>query len=255
MKSVFETLENRSTTRSFKPDPVPENILAKIISTSLRAPSAGNMQNYSIIVTKDPQRRSTLSSMHFRQSQAKTAPVLLTFCADVARFSRWCALKGSEIELMNSWGLLMATGDAFILAQSLALAAESEELGVSYLGSPLSNISNFIEFFQLPKGVFPVVSIAIGYPNEEASSPVARLPVGSVVHEETYSHASDEEIVEAFETKEESEVDRYKENGAFLDGLQTLAEVYSKVKYPPDNVRAFSKNIEKKLETQGFGGP
>jgi len=251
MKSVFDTLENRRTIRQFKCDSPSDDLISKILQVATRSPSTGNMQNYSIILTRDLHRRTTLYSMHFQQEQIETAPIILTFCADVSRFTQWCKLQDRNIELNNLWGFLTAVGDSFIVAQSITLAAESAGLGTSYLGASLSNIANFIEFFELPKGVFPTVSLALGYPDECPAQP-KRLSLESILHEETYSNCSPEKLNKDFSKKEREEIARYKKRGLQNEKIDSLADIYSRMKYPPVNIRAFSKNLFTKLKSQNF---
>lgn len=97
IKTIFE---HRSV-RSYKPDPVDEALLQRILEAGTRASNTGNMQIYSIIVTTDPQIREQLSPCHFGQPMVTQAPIVLTFCVDVRRFSLWCRQRGADPQYDN----------------------------------------------------------------------------------------------------------------------------------------------------------
>ena len=77
--------------------------MEEILEAASRASTVGNMQLYSIIVTTSRELLEQLAPLHFNQPAATTAPVLLTFCADIHRFSRWCELRGAEPGYDNFW--------------------------------------------------------------------------------------------------------------------------------------------------------
>ena len=88
-------LSHRSI-RSYKPDPIPDEVLDEILHAATRGSSSGNMQTYSVIVTKDAERRAKLWEFHFEQDMIKEAPVLLTFCTDWNRMNKWCRASDAE---------------------------------------------------------------------------------------------------------------------------------------------------------------
>ena len=60
---LFETIYSARAIRRFKPDPVPEELLTRILDAAIRAPSAGNAQNWAFIVVRDPQQRHRLGAI------------------------------------------------------------------------------------------------------------------------------------------------------------------------------------------------
>lgn len=84
---MIETISRHRSVRSYKSDPVDERLLERILEAGVRASNTGNMQVYSIVVTTDPAIRQELSPCHFGQPMVTGAPVVLTFCVDVRRFS------------------------------------------------------------------------------------------------------------------------------------------------------------------------
>ena len=86
---MFETVKNRRTIRKYLPKDINPSLLNDLLETSFRASTMGGMQLYSVIVTCDAEMKEKLSPAHLNQPMVKNAPVVLTFCADFRRFSKW----------------------------------------------------------------------------------------------------------------------------------------------------------------------
>jgi nitroreductase len=65
---LFETIYSARALRRFKPDPVPEELLTGVLDAAIRAPSAGNAQNWAFIVVRDPRQRQRLGAIYRRAS-------------------------------------------------------------------------------------------------------------------------------------------------------------------------------------------
>ena len=96
--------EHRSI-RKFKSESIDQELLNRIIKAGTRSSNTGNMQLYSVVVTKDPVQKELLAPLHFNQPMVKQAPVLLTICADIRRFNRWCEERDAEAGYNNFCGL------------------------------------------------------------------------------------------------------------------------------------------------------
>ena len=161
---MIETIFRHRSVRSYKSDPVDERLLERILEAGVRASNTGNMQVYSIVVTTDPAIRQELSPCHFGQPMVTGAPVVLTFCVDVRRFSLWCRQRGAEPGYDNFVWFLSGAIDAMLAAQNICLAAESEGLGVCFLGTTIYNADRIAEVLRLPEGVLPVTTVTLGWP-------------------------------------------------------------------------------------------
>ena len=87
---MLDTIFNHKSIRKYKNDPISEKDLQEILEAGTRASTTGNMQVYSIVVTRDEEMKKKLAPTHFNQPMATQAPVVLTFCADLNRFTKWC---------------------------------------------------------------------------------------------------------------------------------------------------------------------
>ncbi len=245
---TIETLLNHKTIRNYKPDPIDDKTLNTILEAGFRASTTGNMQVYSVIVTKDEQNRKELCKLHFGQKMVEQAPVLLTFCADFNRFNKWCEQRGAEPGYDNFLSFFTASIDALLVAQNAGVAAEAYGLGICYLGTITYMADKFIEFFEMPKGVVPVASFVIGYPADDPER-ADRLPAEGVVHYEKYKDYNPEDIDRIYQEKENLPLTQklLEENQ-----LPTLAHIFTEKRYTKkDNVH-FSNVFLKVLKDQGF---
>ena len=245
---TLDTILNHKTIRNYKSDPVDEKILDKILEAGFRASTTGNMQVYSVIVTKDEEKRKELCKLHFNQKMVEQAPVLLTFCADFNRFNKWCRQRKAEPGYDNFLSFFTAAIDALLVAQNACVAAEDFGLGICYLGTTTYQADKLIDFFDLPKGVVPVTTVVVGYPAEDPEQ-AERLPAKGVVHYEKYTDYTPKDIDEIYAEKESlpETIKLLQENQ-----LETLAQIFTQNRYKkPDNVH-FSKVFLKVLEQQGF---
>lgn len=230
----------RRSIRRFTDREVPPALLDEILELAGRAPTCGNMQLYSVIVTRDAECRRRLAELHFNQPAATGAPVLLTVCADFARFTRWCEVNEADAAYDNFLSFTSAFADAMILAQQITTIAEQSGLGTCYLGTCIYNAPEIARLLRLPERmVVPVACLAIGWPDGEGVA-TERLPLRAWVHEESYRADTDEEIIDLYKVKDE-----YPANQPFVaeNGKQNLAQVFAEVRYP----RAMNEEFSAKL--------
>lgn len=248
MDKIFEILINRRTIRKYSEKDVDDALLNKILAAGIRASTTGNMQVYSIIVTRDDEIKKQLLPLHFNQKMVTEAPVLLTFCADFNRFNKWCRMRKAEPGYDNFLSFLTAAIDALLVAQTVCIAAESSGLGICYLGTTTYMAHKIIEVLKLPKGVVPVTTITLGWP-AEIPEQVDRLPLDAVIHHETYHDYSAEDIDRIYLEKEQraDSLQYIKENNK-----ETLAQVFTDVRYKKEDNVYFSRMLLKVLEEQGF---
>ncbi|MCX6230048.1 MAG: nitroreductase family protein [Bacteroidetes bacterium] len=240
-------LEHRSI-RKYKTKEIEENILNQILEAGFRASTTGNMQVYSIIVTKDQQRKDELCNYHFGQAMVKQAPVILTICADFNRFNKWCRQRNAEPGYDNFLSFMTATIDALLVAQNIAVSAESFGLGICYLGTTTYMADKIIEFFNCPKDVVPITTLVIGYP-DEAPELVDRLPYKGIVHNEYYQDYSAETIDDIYKEKE-----ALAQTQALIEEnkLDNLAQIFTNKRYTKKDNIAFSNSFLKVIEKAGF---
>ena len=244
----MECIKNRRTIRKYKADEVSVELLNQLLEESFRASTMGNMQLYSVVVTRDKAMKEKLAPSHFNQPMVTKAPVVLTFCADFNRFSKWCRCRQAEPGYDNPISFLNAMQDTLLVTQNFCTLAEAHGLGICYLGTTLYNPDKIIDVLQLPELVMPIATITVGYPDECPSQP-DRLPLAGIVHEETYCDYTPESIDEIYAYKES-----LPENHDFIkeNGKETLAQVFTDVRYKKADNEYMSEELKKTLKKQGF---
>lgn len=243
-----QILRQRRTIRKYKKMDVPQGLLDNILQTAAQASTTGNMQLYSVIVTRDEEKKKALAPAHFNQPMITAAPVVLTFCADFNRFVKWCRFRNAKPGYDNFQSFLTAAIDTVIFTQQFCTAAELEGLGICYLGTTTYNPDMIIDVLSLPKLVMPITTITVGYPDEMPQQP-DRLPSNSYIHEESYADY-DEKAIDAIYSSKEA----MPENIRFVEenNKQTLAQVFTDVRYTKQNNEIFSVKFLDTLKSQGF---
>lgn len=244
MTSYFS---ERKSVRKFSGKSVGETLLREILTKAMKAPTTGNMQLYSVVVTRDSGMLEKLAPLHFSQPATK-APVLLTVCADLYRFTRWCEVSKADAGFDNFLSFTSAFADAIIYSQQIVTIAEMEGLGTCYLGTVTYNAPEISKLLNLPRLVVPVACIALGWP-EEDGEPTERLELDGIMHEETYRRPSDTEIVDIFKIKED-----FAPNAGYVkeNNKENLAQVFAEVRYPRQMNEDFSKKFLDYLKENGI---
>jgi nitroreductase len=244
----MESMKQRRTIRRYQEKDVTPALLNELMGIACRASTVGNMQTYSVVVTRDAAMKEKLSPAHFNQPMVKKAPVVLTFCVDLNRFSKWCDQRQAIPGYDNLQWFVTGAVDALLAAQTFCVAAEEKGLGICYLGTTTYNPNQIIDALQLPKLVFPITTITLGWP-DELPEQVDRLPLEAILHQETYHDYSVEDIDRLYAYKES-----LPENLKFIaeNNKETLAQVFTDVRYKKADSELFSEILLETLKKQGF---
>jgi len=244
----MKALHSHRSLRRYKSTPIDESLLNEILQAGIRASTTGNMQVYSIIVTKSQEVKQQLLPCHFNQQMVVEAPVVLTFCADFNRFNKWCGQRKAEPGYDNFISFFTGAIDALLVAQNVCIAAEENGLGICYLGTTTYTADRIVEVLKLPKGVVPITTVVMGYPDESPEL-TDRLPLAGVVHHEVYQDYSEGDIDQIYMNKESLQLTKklLEENGK-----ETLAQIFTDIRYTRADNLLFSKVFLKTIEQQGF---
>ncbi len=244
---IKEIREHRSI-RKFSSQSVDREALRTILEAAVRASTCGNMQCYSIVVSEDKGQLDRLSPCHFGQVNSMNAPCVVTICADMARFSQWCAQRDAEPQYDNFIWFVNGCIDAIMAAQNITLEAQAQGVGICVLGTTLYTADKIIDILELPKGVVPITSIAMGYADEQPAL-TDRLPFEAVVHYERYQPNEESRIDELWRQKEALEQTR---ELIEVNGVQNLAQVFTQCRYKGEDNVNFSRKYFEILKSQGF---
>ena len=241
-------ITTRRTIRKYTAEDVPSDLVNELLKKAERTQTMGNLQLYSVVITRDAASKSRLAPLHFNQPMVQNAPVVLTFCADFHRTTEWAQRRKGHPGYDNFLSFLNAASDALLFCQTFCHLAEEAGLGLCYLGTTLYNASGIIDALALPRLVMPIATITLGRPAEEP--PLSdRLPLSAILHEEKYQPFTDESIDRSYRYKES-----LPENQRFVEENQkeTLAQVFTDCRYTQRANEALSATLLEALRRQGF---
>ena len=244
----MKNLSSRRSIRRYTEQPVDDALLTSLLAQAERTQTMGNLQLYSVVVTRDDAMKRQLAPAHFNQPMVTGAPVVLTFCADFRRTTRWAEERQAHPGYDNLLSFLNATTDTLLFCQTFCNLAEEEGLGLCFLGTTVYQPEAIIDTLQLPKLVFPVATITLGWPDEQPALS-DRLPIEAIVHSETYHDYTPERVDQLYAVKE-----ALAENRHFVEinHKQTLAQVFTDIRYTRKDNEAISAGLIQALRRQGF---
>lgn len=150
---VIETMMNRKSIRKYKNEIPSDEIIETIVQAGQQAPFASQM--CSIILTRD------------KENIPWSAPISFIFCVDSHKLELIMAKRGWEMITNDLFLLLLGLQDATLMGENMVIAAESLGLGSCYIGMIPYEAEPLAKKYKLPKRVFPLVQLVMGYPDED----------------------------------------------------------------------------------------
>lgn len=244
----MNTINTRRSIRKYADHPVSDELLHRLLSEAERTQTMGNLQLYSVVVTRSDEMKAKLAPAHFNQPMVTAAPVVLTFCADTRRTTTWCDNRKATPGYDNFLSFINAMTDALLFTQTFCNLAEEEGLGCCFLGTTVYMPQMIIDTLQLPKLVMPVATITLGWPDETPALS-DRLPLQAIIHDEVYHDYQPADIDRLYAEKE-----ALPENKEFcrINGKETLAQVFTDCRYTKKDNIAMSEGMIEALKHQGF---
>lgn len=200
---TLKLLIERASLRNFSDKKISSRVLQYILEAGIHAPTGGNLQPYSIIKIEKAAAKKKIAKLANRGFIAK-APVNLIFCIDLHRLERWAKLEIAPFTATSAFRhFWISFQDTIICAQNVCTAADSLGLGSVYIGTSLEFVPQLRKLLKLPKGVFPVVLLCLGYP-KKLPLPRKKLGIDVMIHNERYRELSDKKLMSAFNEKYQS---------------------------------------------------
>ena len=244
----MKNLLTRRTIRKYTTQEVSDELLNRLMTEAARTQTMGNLQLYSVIVTRSAEMKAKLAPAHFNQPMVEGAPVVLTICADFNRTSFWAKCRQAEPGYNNFLSYVNAATDALLYTQTLCNLMDEAGLGYCYLGTTVYQPQQIIDTLQLPKLVMPVATLTVGWP-DEAPTLSDRLPLESFVHQETYHDYLASDIDTYYKYKENLEENQ---NFVKINHKETLAQIFTDIRYTRKDNEAMSAGLLAALKAQGF---
>jgi len=247
----MQSLLTRRTIRRYTDQPVEEALLNRLLTEAARTQTMGNLQLYSVVVTRSDEQKARLAPAHFNQPMVTQAPVVLTICADFNRTTRWADCRKASPGYDNLLSFLNASIDALLYTQTLCNLFDEEGLGYCYLGTTVYQPQLIIDVLQLPRLVMPVATLTLGWPHpDELKVPLTdRLSADAFVHQETYRDYTPADIDRLYAYKEQLEENRH---FVAINNKETLAQVFTDIRYTRSDNEALSATLLQTLRQQGF---
>ncbi len=241
-------MTTRRTIRRYTARDIEPELLNRLLTEASRTQTMGNLQLYSVIVTRSAEGKAALAPAHFNQPMVTQAPVVLTICADFHRTTTWARCRQANPGYDNLLSFMNAATDALLFTQTFCNLAEEAGLGLCFLGTAIYSPQAIIKALQLPQLVFPVAALTVGWPAEEPPL-TDRLPVESFVHDERYHDPTPEDINRFYAAKE-----ALPENLEFvrINKKETLAQIFTDIRYTRKDNEFLSHNFLEALRQQGF---
>lgn len=244
----MKNLLTRRSIRKYSDQAVSDELLNRLMNEAARTQTMGNLQLYSVVVTRSAEMKAKLAPAHFNQPMVTEAPVVLTICADFNRTSTWARCRKAEPGYNNFLSFMNAAIDALLYTQTLCNLMDEEGLGYCYLGTTVYQPQQIIDLLHLPQLVMPVATLTVGWPAEQP--PLSdRLPLESFVHQERYNDYLADDIDRYYGYKES-----LPENQEFVavNHKETLAQVFTDIRYTRKDNEALSDVLIETLRRQGF---
>lgn len=187
LNGIDQILPVHRSIREYRPDPISEDLLVRLLATAQHAPTDATAQMATLIRVVDPELRGRLASLSGDQEHILTAAEFFVVCADLYRLQTILQANGLTPGRYPATGLHFATVDAALVAQRLVDAAEICGLGICCIGGILDAIEEIVELLALPSGAVPLFGLCLGWPAEEPQER-PRVALESIVHTDRYGN-------------------------------------------------------------------
>ena len=244
----MKSIQNRTSIRKYSSREVSDELLNRLLEEAERTPTMGNLQLYSVVITRSEEGKKALAPAHFNQPMVTGAPDVLTICADYRRTTLWAENRKAHPGYDNILSFMNAATDALLFTQTFCNLAEEEGLGTCFLGTTVYMPKMIIDTLKLPKLVMPVATITLGWPDEQPALS-ERLPLRSIIHQETFEDYTPEKIDDFYAEKENLEVNK---EFVRINNVETLAQVFTDIRYTKKDCEAMSTGFLEALKEQGF---
>jgi FMN reductase (NADPH) len=244
--AVIDCLMNHRSIRKFQPRPIEPETLDLILNAGIRVATAGNLQQYSLIVLDDVEKKRALWDI-----SAVDAPTIVIAVVDDYRLKRWFELSGAPFYFDQAVNLLIGFWDAIIALHNIQVAAESLGLGTVYMGKVLS--LDLPRLLGTPEYVFPAGMVWLGYPDESPERR-PRLPLEAVVHRNGYHVPTDDEIRVLYREKDLGWEEMAEERREALEarGIHNMAQRVTLGHYTEEFITGESRAIIESLRKARF---
>ncbi|PCH60075.1 MAG: oxygen-insensitive NADPH nitroreductase [SAR86 cluster bacterium] len=198
MASVIDLLKSHRSIRKFTDQAIDAALFNDLVVAGQSAATSSFLQGATIIRIRNSDTRAAIAKLAGGQPYVSSAAEFMVFCADLKRPGNYCHKYEKSLEGDYTEHFIIATVDVALMAQNMVTAAESEGLGICYIGGIRNDPAQVAQLLNLPKGVYPVFGLCLGYADQNPEVK-PRLPVEVIVKQEVYNEAGDEAAIAAYD--------------------------------------------------------
>jgi len=250
MHETLQLIEKRHSVRVYADRKITRETIDQICECAMRAPTAGNMQLYSILEIQDQSLKMKLAESCDHQPFIAQAPLVLLFAADYQRWfdyflqsgvREWCAARDETLRYPGEGDLMLACCDTLIAAQTAVIAAEALGIGSCYIGDILEQYEFHRDLLDLPQYVIPVTMLCFGYEKEHRYEKrrTPRFPLNSIRHIDRYTRMTAEELDAMIAPRTPAHLP---------DGTENYGQAFYARKYAADFSREMTRSVRAMLD-------
>lgn len=198
MTSITELLKGHRSIRKFTSKKVEQSLINSCIEAGQAAATSSFIQACTVVQVNNKETRSAIAQWSGNQTYVEQAPVFLVFCADMRRHQITCDMHDAEMQSGFTEQFITATVDCALFSQNAVIAAESEGLGIVYIGGIRNQIDKVTDALQLPNLVYPVFGLCLGYPDQNPEVK-PRLPLEVVLKQDVYADQNDADLIAEYD--------------------------------------------------------
>jgi nitroreductase len=214
---LYETMSTLRAVRRLRPDPIPDDVMERVLQAACWAPTGGNMQPWRVIVVRSPERKAALAAIYapewakyaeFGRKRAEKAgvsgddlaamnrvyaagdhlaahmaeaPAILMFVAD----PRQMAITDKNLDRIS----MVGGGSVYTAVQNAMLACRAEGLGCVLTTLHCLAEPKVKEALDIPDEWATLAMIPIGYPAGKGHGPISRQPPARLAFEDRFGEA------------------------------------------------------------------
>ncbi len=209
---LYEAMSTLRAVRRLRPDPIPDDVLFRVLRAATWAPSGGNQQPWRVITVRDAEKRRRLQELYigpWKEYSAAhgsaadgarpdvaakvgrmlaaadhladhyhEAPVILVFCFD----PRQMAITDIALDRPT----VVGGGSVYPAVQNTLLACRAEGLGCTLTTLLCLREAEVAKLLEIPDGWGTCAYIPIGWPASKGHGPISRRPIEKMVFADTF---------------------------------------------------------------------
>ncbi len=206
---LYKAIRSRRDIRRFRPDPIPDDLLQRILVAGHQAPSVGFMQPWNFILISSQETRQRVKKNFEEKNQEQSAKVESVERAGLYRSLKLEGIMESPLNLAITCdhrrdapfvlgrGPMPQTDEysVCLAIQNMWLAARVEGIGLGWVS--ILDYDHVSQILGLPEGVKLIAYLCVGYPLEFTEKPMLetvgwkqREPIENVIYHEKWGSTS-----------------------------------------------------------------